>query len=205
MEPGAEADEQAESARIVDRLRRNDEWALWDVQRLFGPQVLRRLHHKFFQVAGEADLEEAFSDGLFDLWNNRRGYDPSRLGLANWLYLLTRNRLIDLLRKRRGRVRSLPGNELATYPAKSASLPEAEQHDRKARLKAHVREWVRALPHRDQEILFAWSVVGGNETWTPPVAERLGMDSKSVRVRLHRLLDKLREELRAHNEILERG
>ena len=54
------------------------------------------------RVLGDAGMAEDLLQEVFmKLWRNPSGFDPNRGSLAAWLVVITRNRAIDWLRKRR--------------------------------------------------------------------------------------------------------
>ncbi|MEO1981192.1 MAG: hypothetical protein ABGZ24_11795, partial [Fuerstiella sp.] len=60
-----------EQTDLAQRLLDNDEQALDDVLRQFGPMVLVVLTRRYQSVLRETDIEDVISIGLFRLWTNR--------------------------------------------------------------------------------------------------------------------------------------
>ena len=56
---------------------------------------------------GDAYLaEELVQDAFTNVWQGAASFDPSRASFATWLYRVTRNRAVDLARRRRVRPQS---------------------------------------------------------------------------------------------------
>jgi RNA polymerase sigma-70 factor (ECF subfamily) len=51
--------------------------------------------------------EDLVQDVFLAVWRNAASFDPSRAGFAPWVYRITRNRITDLTRRRRARVRTV--------------------------------------------------------------------------------------------------
>ena len=56
--------------------------------------------------------EDLVQDVFISVWRSAASFDSSRAGFATWVYRITRNRVTDLARRRRARVRTVaPGLE----------------------------------------------------------------------------------------------
>ena len=51
--------------------------------------------------------EDLVQDVFLSVWRNAAGFDHSRASFATWIYRITRNRITDLARRRRARVRTI--------------------------------------------------------------------------------------------------
>ena len=51
--------------------------------------------------AGAALAEECMQDVMATVWNKAHLYDPSRAGVATWIFTIARNRRIDAVRRSR--------------------------------------------------------------------------------------------------------
>ena len=59
------------------------------------------------RLLGDAHLaEELVQDAFTNVWQGAASFDPSRASFATWLYRVTRNRAVDLARRRRARPQS---------------------------------------------------------------------------------------------------
>jgi RNA polymerase sigma-70 factor (ECF subfamily) len=87
-----------DDAALLLAVERGDEAALSEVFRRYGNVVfsvaLRVLHDR-----GQA--EDVMQEILLQLWRKPRAFERGRGSLGAWLLVVTRNRAIDLLRKRK--------------------------------------------------------------------------------------------------------
>jgi RNA polymerase sigma factor (sigma-70 family) len=67
--------------------------------------------------------EDLMQDVFFSVWRNAAGFDPSRAGFSTWVSCITRNRAIDLARRRRARVQTV------APPAGEVAIPELGEDD----------------------------------------------------------------------------
>ena len=56
--------------------------------------------------------EELVQDVFTSVWRNAAGFDPARASFATWVYRITRNRVTDLIRRRKARVKTVDGEPL---------------------------------------------------------------------------------------------
>src|ERR671914_1573384 len=56
--------------------------------------------------------EELVQDAFTNVWQAAASFDPSRASFATWLYRVTRNRAVDLNRRRQARPQSAGENSL---------------------------------------------------------------------------------------------
>jgi len=93
------------------------------------------------RLLGDAHLaEELVQDAFTNVWQGAASFDPRRASFATWLYSITRNRAVDLARRRRARPQSAGEEPLRMVPGG----PEPE---------ASVDGWdlARALSHIPEE------------------------------------------------------
>ena len=67
--------------------------------------------------------EELVQDAFTNVWRGAASFDPKRASFATWLYRLTRNRAVDMNRRRR--VRPLPSGEEPLRNVSGGPEPEA--------------------------------------------------------------------------------
>jgi RNA polymerase sigma-70 factor (ECF subfamily) len=69
------------------------------------------------RLLGDAHLaEELVQDVFTNVWQRAASFDPSRASFATWLYRVTRNRAVDLARRRRVRPQSAGDERLRAIP-----------------------------------------------------------------------------------------
>jgi RNA polymerase sigma-70 factor, ECF subfamily len=145
-------------------------------------QVLRGVVRRGFAGVGvpRDDVEDVVQDVLLAVHLKRHTWDMT-MPLAPWLSAITRNKMIDDLR-RRGR-----------RPEVSVDLNdfEFEGEDQQAAIAASDLERVLSgLSPKNRDIVRAISIDGRSSR---EVADRLGMTEVAVRVALHRSLKALAE------------
>jgi RNA polymerase sigma-70 factor, ECF subfamily len=67
--------------------------------------------------------EELVQDAFTNVWRGAASFDPKRASFATWLYRVTRNRAVDMNRRRR--VRPLPSGEEPLRNVSGGPEPEA--------------------------------------------------------------------------------
>jgi RNA polymerase sigma-70 factor, ECF subfamily len=69
------------------------------------------------RLLGDAHLaEELVQDVFTNVWQRAASFDPTRASFATWLYRVTRNRAVDLARRRRVRPQSAGDERLRAIP-----------------------------------------------------------------------------------------
>jgi RNA polymerase sigma-70 factor, ECF subfamily len=63
-------------------------------------------------------------DVFLSVWRNAAGFDRSRASFATWVYRITRNRITDLARRRRARVRTIAPVAEEALPDPAAGAEE---------------------------------------------------------------------------------
>jgi RNA polymerase sigma factor (sigma-70 family) len=128
--------------------------------------------------APESEAEDIVQEVLLTIHLKRGTWDPSR-PIGPWVAAITRNKLIDVLR-RQGRHISVPIEDVMDSLRAEDQAPELSAHDIDTllgHLKAQQREIVRSISLNGNSI---------RET-----ADRLQMTEGAVRVALHRALKAL--------------
>lgn len=88
----------ANESALVARIRAGDEQAMAVVFDLYSP-VVYSVALRILQNAAAA--EDVLQEVFVQLWRNPGAFDSARGQLTTWLAAVTRNRAIDVLRKRR--------------------------------------------------------------------------------------------------------
>lgn len=142
-----------------------------------------------FQITGDMEDAQDVAQGVFlRLWKVLRRYDPGRR-FDTWLYRITVNASIDLLRERgpRGLLQPLPDDPAllgpATDPGADRSLDLADLQRAFLRLAAALAPKQRAV--------FVLREIEGRDT--AEIAEVLGVTESTVRNHLHQARRTLRE------------
>lgn len=89
------------------------------IRRVAGPgdgRALSELYDRYggivygtgMRYLGDRTLaEDLVQDVFLSVWRNAGSYDPSRAGFSTWIYRIARNRITDLARRRKRRVRAV--------------------------------------------------------------------------------------------------
>jgi RNA polymerase sigma-70 factor, ECF subfamily len=134
------------------------------------------------------EAEEAVQDAFWQIWSGRVRYDPLRGRFRTWVFMVTRSRALDRVRRRSPTRDALPARELAS----------AESGPEDAALQSGLLRLVGRLTRaqRDAVVLAFYEGLTHQE-----IAERLGEPVGTVKSRIRRGL----LELRAALEAEERG
>lgn len=169
-----------DGAMVADALRYAAKHHLPRVER----ELLRR-HPRLFRNY----VDDALAFALHQL--SRPGaYDPSRGELSSWLFVVASRAGIDEHRRWAAQPRAIDPSRLAESP-----VPENGAMDFST---GPPRGWDKIAPiylslsEKDRLILEEYARRGGQGQWTDELAKMLGMSPGAIRVRLHRLLERIR-------------
>jgi RNA polymerase sigma-70 factor (ECF subfamily) len=99
--PSADFKEVTPESVLVTRVRSGDEKAMAELYDRLSPVV----YGIALRVLGNTDAAEDILQEVFlQLWRTPDAFDPARGSLAAWLAMISRNRALDALRKRRPQV-----------------------------------------------------------------------------------------------------
>ena len=121
-----------EDVELVRRVAEGDGDALRELYGLYGKVVFGMA----YRVLGDRQLaEDCTQDVFIALWRGARSYDPKRARVTTWLFTVTRNTAIDIVRRREvRRADPLPEDESAwakdTAPDPAEVAATAEQAER---------------------------------------------------------------------------
>ncbi len=75
------------------------------------------IHGAGIRYLGDRTLaEDLVQDVFLSVWRNAAGFDRSRASFATWVHRITRNRITDLARRRRARVRTVAPVAEGAFP-----------------------------------------------------------------------------------------
>jgi RNA polymerase sigma-70 factor, ECF subfamily len=105
---------------LVGQVGQGDERALSELYDRYAHPV----YATGVRLLGDSQLaEELVQDAFTNVWRGATSFDPKRASFATWLYRLTRNRAVDLNRRRR--VRPLSAGEEPLRNVSGGPEPEA--------------------------------------------------------------------------------
>ena len=88
---------------LVGQVAQGDEQALSELYDRYS----RPVYATGVRLLGDAHLaEELVQDAFTNVWQGAASFDPQKASFATWLYRITRNRAVDLARRRRARPQS---------------------------------------------------------------------------------------------------
>jgi RNA polymerase sigma factor (sigma-70 family) len=137
------------------------------------------------RLLGDAHLaEDLVQDAFTNVWKGASSFDPSRASFTTWLYQITRNRAVDLARRRRVRPQSAGDDRLRAI----SGGPEPE---------ASVDDWdvARALsriPEEHREVLTLAYFEGLSQR---EISQRTGVPLGTVKGRTTAALKRLHRNL----------
>lgn len=130
--------------------------------------------------------EDLLQDVFFQLWRNPGSFQSSRGSLGAWLLVVTRNRAIDMLRRRR------PMESVDDYPISSKENLASEVE--RSTMMQKVRTVLTSLPPEQRNTLELAYFEGLTQT---EISERTGDPLGTVKTRIRLALMSLRKALRA--------
>ena len=140
------------------------------------------------QLATADEAEDLTAETFLRAVQHAARFDPSRASAVTWLVTIARRVLIDHVRSVRVR-RHVTLDELRDLPAEG---PSPEERMLRREQVAGVLDAMAQLSAEDRELL---SLRFGGELEIPEIAATLGVRVGTVRTRLWRALDRLRERV----------
>jgi RNA polymerase sigma-70 factor, ECF subfamily len=171
--------DKAAVARVAD----GDADALRELYERYG----RIVYGMTYRLTKDSQLaEEATQDTFVTLWRRAGSYDPERAKLTTWLFVIARNRAIELIRARTRAPEPQEGLEPAGESPDPAGLAAlAAEAERVARAMAE-------LPESQLEVIQLAYFDGLSHG---EIAEQLGQPLGTVKSRIRLALNRLRSEL----------
>jgi RNA polymerase sigma-70 factor, ECF subfamily len=172
--------------RLAARLRARDADALRTVYDRYGNATFGLLVR---MLGDRATAEDVQQQTFAEVWRRSADYDPARAGLLTWVLTIARSRAIDHLRRR------IPEPHDPHGPLALAERDAPAEEELDALLeRARMAHYLGLLPDDERELLrlrfFA-------ELSQSEIAERTGIALGTVKTRMVRGLDRLRDLLEA--------
>jgi len=198
-----------ENTRLAMALLDDDEGALEEILRLYGPDITKLLHTKFTLhrgVLAYEDIEDVVVIALRRLWDARKSYDDVQQSLRVWLYCIAENVAKDVKKlgwHKASKLERRPGKAwLEEHP--QCAAPEAvEVVDGKVESKerSDLRAAVNKLPDVQRRIILADSVSRDEVASSADLAADVGIPVANVKVYRQRAMATIRKEMRrlGHN------
>jgi RNA polymerase sigma-70 factor (ECF subfamily) len=178
---GEEYDAHVEAdAAVVARVAEGDAEALRDLYERYG----RIVYGLSYRLTRDTQLaEEATQDTFVTLWKRAGAYDPRRAKVTTWLFVIARNRAIELVRARM-RVPE-PHDEVEPGGEDADPADLAQVADEAERIASAIAE----LPESQLEVIRLAYFDGLSHS---EIAERLDQPLGTVKSRIRLGLDRLR-------------
>jgi RNA polymerase sigma-70 factor (ECF subfamily) len=170
--------------RLGPRLASGEQGAFEEMHSRFGSMVFGYLNQ---MLRDRGSAEDVFQQVMTEAWRRRGQYDPGRAGLTTWLLTIARSRALDELRRRR------------PEPVDPAAVAEAllEGHEDILLEQWRIRQLLAQLPDDERLLLELRFFEDCSQT---EIASRTGIALGTIKSRMVRGLDRLRELLEAEGE-----
>lgn len=149
-----------------------------------------RLKTWFMRAGTPADrAEDLAQETMLAVWRRAESYDPTRAGVATWIFTIARNQRIDALRRL---ARPLPDGDDPSFappapPSPDAAFDAAQDEDR-------VRTALRDLPAEQAEVI---RLSFYEDRPHAEIERALGIPLGTVKSRLRLAINRLRANLSA--------
>ena len=174
---------------ILELLWRRSEDGLRGVQEKYSP-LCRRLAMNL--LGQREDAEECVSDVYMAVWSTIPPCRP--VSLSAYIAKVTRNIAVSYIRKREARCRKCTGIVLIDELAECLPEPDALDPSDDLTLRDALNTYFASLSDEDRAIMLRRYYDGES---AERIAKDIGLRPGTVRVRLHRLRERLREHLTA--------
>lgn len=183
---------------LIARLQARDETAFEELIRLYEKKV----YALCVRMCGNAeDAEEAAQDTFLALW---RGIDRFRQesALSTWIYRLTSNACIDLMRRRRKSEGSVSLDDEALFLDAADPAPQPQQALEQRETQRLMQEGLMSLPAEYRSILLLREVEGLSYS---EISETLELELGTVKSRISRGRTLLRNFLSVSGNFFEKS
>jgi RNA polymerase sigma factor (sigma-70 family) len=204
-----EAPPDEENTRLALALLEDDEHAVEEILRLYGPGITETLHKKFTRHRGVLtyeDIEDVIVIALRRLWEARKDYDDKKQSLRVWFYCIAENVAKDVKKlgwHKASKLERHPGKDwLEDNPRRAApETTTAEVKKEEPKEMKDMRAVVNKLPEVQRRIVLADSVARDDVASSADLAADLGIPVANVRVYRQRAMATIRKEMRklGHN------
>lgn len=173
----------ATDAQLLAAIAQDDVTAFAE---LFSRYASRAIGVATALLPSRSDAEDCVQDAFVSIWRKRASYVDGRGSPAGWVLGITRNRAIDLQRRRAVRELADPGQVIERLVTADDTAAVAE-----VRAQAeHIRDLLRGLSETQREVIAL--AFFGQLTYRE-VAEHLNLPEATIKGRIRLGLAKLRE------------
>lgn len=191
------------------RLMEDDEAALVEVLRYYGPGIEAALRGKYGLFTHE-DTEDVLALALMRLWESRASYDESQGSLRTYFYKIADHAACDVFKYgwHKAREREVDygkDNDLDAIPSgqpatdcrlREADEPTKRKGGKQERVLKDLNEIVDSLPDKQRHIIRADACAKDDVADAGQLGDELGIAAGSVRVYRMRAMDTIRRKMR---------
>jgi RNA polymerase sigma-70 factor (ECF subfamily) len=175
-------------SELVKRLQKRDPQALGELYDRYG----RMAYALILRIVRDAaTAEDLVQETFLRIWNRVQGFDGDRGALGGWLLAVARNRAIDYLRSKSGRMRDTLELNENEHPSLYADLEQDVLNSDRAEC---LRKALEKLNPNQRNVIELAYFEGLSQT---EMAERTGQPLGTVKTWVRTALKLLREELSA--------
>lgn len=188
--PGLVGDREGDAVRLIVRMAKSDDSALNELHGLWGPTLLGVACR---MLGDRHEAEEVLQDTFVRIWHRSADYDPAQSPPFVWAFAVLRGLCIDRLRFRHREKR----DSSRVVPIHLHAPPERSEDPR---IMA-ADDWRRvrtALEKLDPDERSCLELAVFLEYTHSEISERLGTPLGTVKNRLRRALEKVRNHLSRH-------
>jgi RNA polymerase sigma-70 factor (ECF subfamily) len=179
------AAKKAEEEQLIQNMIGYQQGNLDDFAKLYAALSAPLVRYLWTFVRNATTADDLLQDTFLQIHRARHTYTPPR-PVRPWIYAISRHVALMHLRSTRRRKEYLADDELPEFPV----LPEAEKYgDRRT-----VHRLLGTLPTKAQEVLILHHLLGLNFT---EVGDVLGIATGTAKVRAHRAIKVLRNQIKA--------
>ncbi len=174
--------------QLFEAIRNRQTWALAAIYDRYSPQ-LYGLSLKILK--NQTLAQDVIQDVFVNIWKRIDSFDPTRGTPIAWMTILCRNRCIDALRARQGRVKK--AGYLEEYPRESAALTSEDNplaNTDHAQKREQINQALGQLPAEQRELIELAYFQGLTQS---EIAEYRDIPLGTVKTRMRLGMMKLRE------------
>jgi len=169
---------------LVAVAERQDRAAFHALFEYFAPRLKAFLHR---QGTSSDMAEEVVQETMVNVWRKAKQFDPAKASASTWIFTISRNLRIDLLRKANRPEPDMNDPALVPDPA-----PRPLEAISRAQENSRLKKAVAGLPPEQQEVLH---LAFFEEKAHTIVAEELGIPLGTVKSRIRLAFRRIRSEL----------
>lgn len=186
-----------EEERLIERAARGDAQAFND---LMSAQERRMYAVALRMFANREDAEDCMQEAMIRIYR-AIGTFKAQSSFATWVYRITMNTCLDELRRRKNKAStSLDGLlDMGWSPSDDRDTPE--QHAIRTEARTQIARFIQELPEDMRAAIVLRDIQGLSYE---AIAEALNTNVGTIKSRISRGRERLREKIRARSELFER-